>query len=114
MMASLMPRLSTTPRKVWSALLLLTYATLTGSLFAAAQSSLPDVTVSATVPEVAVDGSSNGVLTFARTGSTSGGLTVNFLLSGTAVKWTDYYRLPQGDMPVSVTIPAGAATATLA
>jgi hypothetical protein len=24
------------------------------------------------------------------------------------VKWTDYYRLPEGDMPVAVTIPAGA------
>jgi hypothetical protein len=27
-------------------------------------------------------------------------LTVNYALGGTAAKWTDYYRLPEGDMPV--------------
>jgi Glycosyl hydrolase family 9/Cellulase N-terminal ig-like domain len=77
------------------------------------RASLPSVTVVATVPTAAVDGSSNGILTFSRTGDTSSALTVNFDLSGTAAKWTDYYRLPEGDMPVSVSIPAGAASVTL-
>jgi len=81
---------------------------------AGAASALPSVTVSPTVPTAAVDGSSTGLLTFSRTGSTTGSLTVSYALSGTAVKWSDYYRLPQGDMPVAVTIPAGSSSATLA
>jgi hypothetical protein len=76
--------------------------------------SAPSVTVVATGPTAAVDGSATGMLTFSRTGDATNSLTVNFLLSGSAVKWTDYYRLPEGDMPVAVTIPAGAASATLA
>src|ERR1017187_61136 len=75
---------------------------------------LPSVTVAATVPNAPLDDSSTGVLTFSRTGSSAASLTVNYALSGTAVKWIDYYRLPQGDMPVAVTIPAGAASTTLA
>ncbi len=75
---------------------------------------LPSVTVAATDPTAAIDGSSTGLLTFSRTGDTGAALTVNFALGGTAVKWTDYYRLPEGDMPVAVTIPAGASSATLA
>jgi hypothetical protein len=75
----------------------------------------PDVvTVAATVPSAALDGSSTGQVTFSRAGDTTAGLVVAFALSGTAVKWVDYYRLPQGDMPVSLTIPAGASSATLA
>jgi hypothetical protein len=74
----------------------------------------PSVTVVATNPVAALDGSSTGLLTFTCTGVTNGPLVVNFSLGGTAVKWTDYYRLPQGDMPVSVTIPAGASSTTLA
>src|SRR5580658_8772287 len=87
-----------------SAPLLLLLAALSPSLSRADGSSgLPSVSVVATVPTVAVDGSSNGILTFTRTGNTSSALTVNFGLSGTAAKWTDYYRLP-----------AGASSATLA
>jgi len=37
---------------------------------------------------------------------------VNYNLTGSAVKWNDYRR-PQGDMPVSITIPVGATSATL-
>jgi hypothetical protein len=39
-------------------------------------------------------------------------LTVYFTLGGTATKWNDYRR-PEGDMPEFITIPAGAASATL-
>jgi hypothetical protein len=81
---------------------------------AAAAPALPSVIVSPTVATAALDGSSTGLLTFSRTGATAGSLTVAYALSGTAVKWSDYYRLPQGDMPVAVTIPAGASSATLA
>jgi len=80
----------------------------------AAAPALPTVTVVATVPNAALDGSATGLLTFTCTGVTTSDLTVNFTLGGTAAKWTDYYRLPQGDMPVAVTIPAGAASTTLA
>jgi hypothetical protein len=80
----------------------------------AAAPALPSVTVAATVPSAPIGGSSTGVLTFSRTGSSAASLTVDYALSGTAVKWTDYYRLPQGDMPVEVTIPAGAGSTTLA
>ena len=51
--------------------------------------------------------------TFTRTGDTSTDLTVYFGLAGTATMWNDYYRLPQGDMPQQLTIPAGSTTATL-
>ena len=73
----------------------------------------PAVTVTATDPTAAIDGSATGLLTFTRTGSTTDAVTVNYALSGSAAKWTDYFRLPQGDMPVSVTIPAGSASTTL-
>jgi hypothetical protein len=75
---------------------------------------LPSVSVVATVPSAAVDGSSTGLLTFSSSVPATNDLVVNFALSGTAVKWTDYYRLPEGDMPVSVTIPAGSTSTTLA
>ncbi len=52
------------------------------------------------------------VYTFTRTGDSSKPVTVSFKLSGTAAKWTDYRR-PQGDMPESITIPAGKDSANL-
>jgi len=79
------------------------------SRIAVAAQRLPSVTVAATAPSAAIGGSATGLITFSRTGNTANSLTVSFSLSGTAVKWTDYYRLPQGDMPESVTIPAGSA-----
>ena len=84
------------------------------SRIAVAAQRLPSVTVAATAPSAAIGGSATGLITFSRTGNTANSLTVSFSLSGTAVKWTDYYRLPQGDMPESVTIPAGSASVTLA
>lgn len=70
--------------------------------------SLPTVSLSAG-PATAVIGTTNyAVVTIARTGDTTQPLTVNYTLGGTAVKWDDYYLYGTGDMPVSVTIPAGA------
>lgn len=52
------------------------------------------------------------VFTFVRTGDTGAALTVQFSLGGSAVKWNDYRR-PEGDMPVEITIPAGASSVAL-
>ena len=73
---------------------------------------MPTVTVVASDPIVTIGTSDNGAFTFNRTGSTASELTVNYSLGGTAIKWNDYRR-PEGDMPVSVTIPAGASSLTL-
>jgi hypothetical protein len=90
-------------------------ATATATItIAAAAAALPTITLAATVPTTAIGGAAPGLLTFSRTGATAGSLSIAFALSGTAVKWTDYYRLPQGDMPVAVTIPAGSSSTTLA
>ncbi|MDB6113227.1 MAG: hypothetical protein JWQ62_172, partial [Lacunisphaera sp.] len=50
--------------------------------------------------------------TFTRSGDSSAALTVAFALGGSTVKWNDYRR-PEGDMPVEIVIPAGAASADL-
>ena len=109
-----MKTLSAAGHAALSAFCFLTAVTVTNFSDAQTTTALPTVTVVATVPSAPLDGSSTGLLTFSRTGASTNDLTVNYMLSGTAVKWTDYYRLPEGDMPVAVTIPAGAASATLA
>ncbi len=74
---------------------------------------LPTVTVAAS-PATAVIGSTDyGAFTFTRTGNISGALTVNYTLGGTATKWDDYRRPVTGDMPVSISIPAGASSYTI-
>lgn len=50
----------------------------------------------------------SGVYTITRTGSTTSALTVNITMSGTATNGTDYNAIP-----TTVTIPAGAASATV-
>ncbi len=52
------------------------------------------------------------VFTFTRSGDLAAALTASYELSGTATKWIDYRRW-EGDMPTSITTPAGSATATL-
>jgi hypothetical protein len=79
----------------------------------AAASAPSGVSVTATDPTASLDGNAIGLITFSLPAPTPTALTVNFSLGGTAAKWTDYYRLPQGDMPVSVTIPAGSSSTTL-
>jgi hypothetical protein len=73
---------------------------------------LPTVTVTATDANAAEAGQDPAVFTFTRTGSTASALTVNYDLTGTATKWNDYRRF-EGDMPTSITIPAGATSAAL-
>jgi hypothetical protein len=70
------------------------------------------VSVAATVPTAVLNGA-NGTFTFTRTGSTASPLNVNYNLGGTAVKWNDYYRAGVGDMPTTITIPAGSTTYAL-
>jgi len=70
------------------------------------------VSVSASVPNAVLNGA-NGAFTFTRTGSTASALNVNYNLGGTAVKWNDYYRAGVGDMPTTITIPAGSTSYTM-
>jgi hypothetical protein len=77
-----------------------------------ASSGSTTVSVAATVPYAVLNGA-NGAFAFTRTGSTSSPLNVNYSLGGTAVKWNDYYRAGVGDMPTSITIPAGSASYTM-
>jgi hypothetical protein len=73
----------------------------------------PTVSVAATDTTATIGKSSDmAAYTFSRTGSTAKAMTVKFKLGGTAAKWTDYRR-PKGDMPESIVIPAGAASAKL-
>src|SRR5258706_5258604 len=69
---------------------------------------LPTVNVAATVATAVIGTTNYGAFTFTRTGSTSRALTVNYTLGGTAAKGGDYNALA-----TSLTIPAGAASATL-
>jgi hypothetical protein len=70
-------------------------------------------TLSVAAAATSVTEGSTVALTFTRSGSTSAALVVPFTLGGTATKWIDYRRTPNGDMPVEFTIPAGAASATM-
>jgi hypothetical protein len=78
-----------------------------------AENGLPTITVAAT-DAVATIGSATdtAVYTFTRAGNTTSPLTINYKFSGSSAKWTDYRR-PEGDMPESIVIPAGATSATL-
>lgn len=75
--------------------------------------SLPAVSVAATVSTAVIGTTNYGALTFTRTGDTASALTVNYTLGGTAIKWDDYRRPVEGDMPVSIVIPAGASSYTM-
>src|SRR6266705_3370680 len=81
-----------------------------GSMIYAA---VPTVSVVASVPTATIGTTNPGAFTFTRDSGTTTNRAVNFSLGGSAVKWTDYRRLPEGDMPVSFAIPAGAASATM-
>jgi len=77
-----------------------------------ATNNLPTVSVVATVSNVVTGANVPGQFTFYRSDNTNQAVTVSFQLSGTAIKFNDY-RTPQGDMPESVTIPAGATSLVL-
>jgi hypothetical protein len=84
-----------------------------GSAGSTGSTTSPTVSVAATTPTAVLGTTKYGAFTFTRTGSTASALTVNYSLGGTAVKWNDYYRYGVGDMPVSITIPAGSASYTM-
>src|SRR6185503_11620900 len=67
---------------------------------------LPTVTVAATAN--AAEGGAAGVFTISRTGPTTNALTVNFSVAGTATTVLDYLAVG-----TSVSIPVGAASATV-
>ena len=74
---------------------------------------IPTITVAATDASATIGSTTDtATFTFTRTGGTTNALTVNFTLGGTAIKWNDYRR-PEGDMPSSITIPAGASSVVL-
>lgn len=68
----------------------------------------PEVSITATDANAAEAGLATGTFTVTRTGSTAAALTVSLTASGTATAGADYTALP-----VTVTIPAGADSATL-
>jgi uncharacterized protein (DUF1800 family) len=74
----------------------------------AATAELPVVTVEATAPTTDETGQKPGFLTLNRTGNTALALPVEFELSGSAKNQKDYEAIGP-----SVTIPAGASTATI-
>lgn len=55
---------------------------------------LPDVAVTATNQPYAMEGGAAGAFVFTRRGSTTGALTLHFLISGTAESGEDYAALP--------------------
>lgn len=73
---------------------------------------LPTISISATdasAAETATGQTANGgTFVVTRTGSTTGALTVNLAISGSATNGTDY-----NSIPTTVTIPAGATSATI-
>ena len=85
---------------------------LQAAMQAGAPTPPPTVTVTASDNVATIGTSDTGAFTFTRSGDTSSGLTVNYQLGGTAVQWDDY-RTPQGDMPVSIVIPAGSSSYTM-
>jgi hypothetical protein len=72
--------------------------------------SSPAVSVAATVSTAVIGTTNYGTFTFTRNGDTASALTVNYTLGGTAIKWDDYRRPVEGDMPESIVIPAGASS----
>ncbi|HJQ24568.1 MAG TPA: Calx-beta domain-containing protein [Blastocatellia bacterium] len=75
-----------------------------------------DITVAVSPSSVSEDGASNLVYTFTRAGVTSGALTVNFSVSGTATFNTDYTVTGASSFSAingSVTFSAGSTTATV-
>lgn len=69
---------------------------------------LSTVSVRASVAVTDTAGGAPGEFTFTRTGPTASSITLSYTISGTAVAGTDYQALPG-----TVTIPAGATSATV-
>jgi hypothetical protein len=72
----------------------------------------PTITVTAVDAQASEEGPDPATFEFTRTGDTSNALIVRYNLRGTATKWNDYRRW-EGDMPTSITIPAGESSTLL-
>ena len=70
--------------------------------------SVQNVTIAATTPTAAELGAVPGTVTITRGGDTTAALTVSYAITGTATNGSDYVSIP-----ASVTIPAGASSATV-
>ena len=79
------------------------------TLYANDGSAPQNVTANATSANASRVGPSPGTFTITRNGSTANATTISFTLGGTAVNGVDY-----DSVPTSVTIPAGASSATVA
>jgi uncharacterized protein (TIGR03437 family) len=80
----------------------------TATVTVADNDTLPTVSMTATDATASEPGTDTGTITVTRSGNTSAALTVNYSIGGTAVNGTDYETIP-----VSVTIPANAASTTI-
>ena len=80
-----------------------------GVAYGLAWISAPTVSIAATVPTAAEFGLVPGAFTITRSGDTTAALTVGYTIGGTATNGTDCVAIP-----ASVTIPAGASSATVA
>ena len=79
-----------------------------GATVTIADTNTPVVSLAATAATASETGPETGTFTFTRTGATTAALTVSFTVTGTAASGSDFPSLG-----TSVTIPAGAASATL-
>ncbi|MEO6740741.1 MAG: S8 family serine peptidase [Chthoniobacteraceae bacterium] len=77
--------------------------------FGLAWISAPTVSIAATVPAAAEIGPVPGAFTITRSGDTTAALTLSYSIGGTAANGSDCVAIPS-----SVTIPAGASSATVA
>lgn len=83
-------------------------ADTTGVTYGIAWISVPTVSIAATIPTASEVGPVAGQVTITRGGDTSAALTVSLSAAGTATYATDYSPFPS-----SITIPAGATSATV-
>ncbi|MFM7137332.1 MAG: hypothetical protein ACKO1M_09750 [Planctomycetota bacterium] len=74
---------------------------------------VPGVDLTVTPRAVAEDGFQGLTYTFSRAVATSSPLTINYVLGGSATEARDFTGLPAGTGTRSMTIPAGATTASL-
>jgi hypothetical protein len=86
--------------------------TLGTHTFTITDDDLPVVTIAANDPNASEAGLDPGQFTISRTGPTTGSLAVTLARSGTATNGTDYTSISTGT-PFTLTIPAGAASATI-
>lgn len=73
-----------------------------------ADDDIPTVSITATDATATEGGTDTGLFTLTRTGDTANALVVDYIIGGSALHGTDYLALPG-----TLTIPAGAASATI-